>query len=186
MDTPFRTLPLVLVGLGLTFTVMAGLAIREPEAGSVIGTEPPAATPATPAAAAVSSSSFVVFPADCNANPPMLFGGKMLAEMDRIAGITTRRFLYDSPTGARDAVTIAINSVRFYRPAKVKDLVVVSGSVAKIGDKSVTIAVKVEREALENGSVVREPLAEGEFVFVSVTTDGEKTKPIPHGLAKTE
>lgn len=68
--------------------------------------------------------------------------------------------------------------------AQVKDLIVVMGNVAAIGAKSVTVAVRVERETMEKSGIVRELLAEGEFVFVSVTTDGEKTKPIPHGLCK--
>lgn len=153
------------------------------EAGSVIGTEPPAAPLARQG---VSSSAFVVFPADCNANPPMLFGGKLLAEMDRMAGIVTRRFLYDSPTGARDAVTVAINNVTFHRPAKVKDLVAVFGIVTKIGEKSITVNIRAEREILGGGCVVRELLAEGEFVFVSVTINPEtnKTTAVPHGLGK--
>lgn len=153
------------------------------EAGSVIGTEP---TEKLPGRNGISSSAFVVFPADCNANPPMLFGGKLLAEMDRMAGITTRRFLYNSPAGARDAVTVAINNVKFHRSSQVKDLIVVQGTVTKIGDTSITVNVRAEREMLEGGSMVRELLAEGEFVFVSVTIDPEtkQTKAIPHGLGK--
>ncbi len=167
------------------YAVKSYPAVKAAEAGSVIGTEPiPAKAKAPPAG--VSTSSFVVFPVDCNANPPMLFGGKILAEMDRIAGITTRRFLYESPTGAKDAVTIAINGIKFHRSAQVKDLVVVQGTVTKIGDKSVTVSVRVERESLEDKLIVRELLAEGEFVFVSVTIDPEtkQSKSIPHGLGK--
>lgn len=158
------------------------------EAGSVIGTEPPAkpaARPAVPATVAVSSSSFVVFAGDCNANPPMLFGGKLLAEMDRMAGITTRRFLYDSST-ARDAVTVAVNNVKFHRPAQVKDLLIVLGMVMATGEKSVTVGVRVERETMEGGGVIRELIAEGEFVYVAVTIDPEtkKSKAVPHGLSR--
>lgn len=151
------------------------------EAGSVIGTEPPAPKPALPEWSG-SVSCFVAFPGDCNANPPMVFGGKLLAEMDRIAGITTRRFLYNSPTGVRDAVTVAINGVKCHRSAQVKDLIVVMGHVAAVGAKSVTIAVRVERETMEKSGVIRELLAEGEFVFVAY--DREKGVAVPHGLSK--
>ena len=181
MKNPFRHAPF---GLCVAFGIWcAGLSSGHParEAGSVIGTEPPLAKRNING---VSTSEFVVFPSDCNANPPMLFGGKILAEMDRIAGITTRRALYESPTGARDAVTIAINSVKFHRSGKVKDLCRVTGTVTNVGEKSLTVAVRVERETMGRDGVEFELLAEGEFVFVSVTIDGEKRKPIPHGLAK--
>lgn len=122
------------------------------------------------------STNFVVFPADTNANFPMLFGGKTLAEMDRCAAITTRRFLYDSPNKTYDYVTVGINDIKFHKAAEVKDLVFVSGEVTKAGEKSITVQVKVEREILN----VRELLANGEFVFVSYDTTTRKA--IPHGI----
>lgn len=122
------------------------------------------------------STSFVVQPQDTNHNYPMLFGGKTLAEMDRCAGITTRRLLYNSPTGAKDAVTIAINYVKFIKRAEVKDLLFISGKVIKLGEKSITIKIKMERET-KNG---RELLSEAEYVFVAYNI--EEKKAIPHGL----
>ena len=123
-----------------------------------------------------SRSSFVVFPQDCNANPPMLFGGKVLAEMDRCAGVTVRRYLWASPFGAKDAVTVAIDKVQFHKAGKVKDLVTVSGKVVKAGNKSITVKVKVERESKDGWEL----LAEGEFTFVAYDLAEEKA--IPHGL----
>lgn len=120
------------------------------------------------------SSAFVVFPQDCNANPPMCFGGKLLAEMDRCAGITVRRFLYRSTV--RDAVTVAVDNVRFIKAAQVKDLLVVTGEVVKVGEKTITIAVKVEREGVE----ANELLVSGEFTFCSF--DLASKKAVPHGL----
>lgn len=122
------------------------------------------------------TTSFVVQPQDTNHNYPMLFGGKSLAEMDRCAGITTRRLLYHSPTGAKDAVTVAINSVKFYKAGEVKDLVFITGKVIKLGEKSVTIKMTVERETKEG----RTTLIEAEYVFVSY--DLEKKEAVPHGL----
>ena len=118
-------------------------------------------------------SAFVVYPADCN-HLGSLFGGKIMSEMDRVAGIATRRFLYASET--RDAVTIAINKVRFLKAGAVKDLVIVSGEVVAAGEKSITIAVKVERET-DRG---RELLADAEFVFVAF--DLREKKAAAHGL----
>jgi acyl-CoA hydrolase len=121
-----------------------------------------------------SSTAFVVFPQDCNANPPMAFGGKLLSEMDRCAGITTRRFLYSSTV--RDAVTVAINHVRFHKAAEIKDLVVVTGTVVGAGEKSITVRVTVERELAAG----RELLVEGEFIFCAY--DLAARRAAPHGL----
>jgi len=122
------------------------------------------------------STSFVVFPQDCNANPPMLFGGKIMAEMDRTAAITVRRFLYKSPLKVRDAVTVAVDKVAFLRSAKVKDLIVVHGEVVDTGAKSVTVAVTVSRDTAEG----RETLVTGSFVFAAF--DLEKGVAVPHGM----
>ena len=121
-------------------------------------------------------TSFVVFPADCNANFPMLFGGKVLAEMDRCAGVTTRRLLYAS--SVKDAVTVGIADMKFHRAGKVKDLLFVSSEVIKLGDKSITIRVQVHRE---DGKAARELLAEGIFTFVAYDTAAQKA--VSHGLS---
>jgi acyl-CoA hydrolase len=114
------------------------------------------------------TTSFVVFPADCNANSPMLFGGKMLAEMDRTAGIATRRLLYHSPL-AKDAVTVS-QKCDFKKAAAVKDLLFITATVTDLGEKSVKMMVTVDREII----------AEGQFVFVAFELETKKA--IPHGL----
>jgi acyl-CoA hydrolase len=140
--------------------------------------------PGTPARSAFSHSvqtkhttSFVVFPADTNANPPMAFGGKLMAEMDRCAGITVRRFLYSS-TVVHDAVTVAVKDLQFHKGAAVKDLLFVSGEVVEAGGKSVTVTVIVERETAD---LKREKLLSGTFVFCAF--DLEAKKAVAHGVA---
>ena len=118
---------------------------------------------------------FVVFPADTNHNGT-LFGGKVLSEMDRMAGITTRLFLDQPASKARDAVTVGVSKVRFLKPGHVKDLVVVSGLVTGAGEKSVTVSVKVERVTAGG----RELLADAEFTFVAY--DFKEKKSVAHGL----
>ena len=113
-------------------------------------------------------TSFVAFPQDCNANPPMVFGGKLLSEMDRCAGITARRFLYNS--NVRDAVTVAVNNVVFHKAAEVKDLLIVTGTVIKVGDKSITIKVTVEKETKDT----KELVVSGEFVYVAFDLTSKK------------
>ena len=147
---------------------------------SFLGQNLPGVTQDTKAVNIEHTTSFVVQPQDTNHNYPMLFGGKVLAEMDRCAGITTRRFLYHSPTGAKDAVTIAINSVKFLKGGEVKDLLFVSGKVIKVGEKSITVKVTVERETKKG----KELLTEGEYVFVAY--DLGLRKAVVHGLKLTE
>jgi acyl-CoA hydrolase len=105
----------------------------------------------------------------------MLFGGKVLAEMDRCAGITTRRFLYSSPTGAKDAVTKSM-AVTFQKSAQVKDLVFITGKVTKVGETSITLHMVAERETATG----RETLVEGDFVFVAY--DLVQKTSVPHGI----
>lgn len=118
-------------------------------------------------------TSFVVFPADANAMGT-LFGGKLLAEMDRAAAVTVRRLLYASP--ATDAVTAAVEGVRFHRGGAVKDLVFVRGEVVGLGGRSVRVRVVAERETRAG----RELLADGVFVFAAY--DLAARKAVPHGL----
>ena len=131
------------------------------------------------------TTSFVVFPADTNANPPMAFGGSLLAHMDRCAAITTRRFLYDSTVGAKDYVTVGLDKGIFHKGAKVKDLIYVTGTVIKAKSKIVVVKVIVEKEISKD---VRELLLEAEFTFCSVeiTKDdqgNDKVKAIEHKLS---
>ena len=118
-------------------------------------------------------NAFVVVAADCNQHGT-LFGGKTLAEMDRAAGIATRRFLAKSEA-TKDAVTVAINGFRFSEPAKVKDLVTVHARVSAAGKKSITVQVRACKE-LPYPLIV----AEGEFVFVAY--DFKDQKAVEHGL----
>lgn len=126
----------------------------------------------------VFSSAFVVFPQDCNANPPMVFGGKLLSEMDRCAGVAARRLLYASPTGAKDAVTVGINNVVFHKSAEIKDLVFVTGTIVRTGGKSITIKVIAEKETSEK----RELLLSADFTFCAFDLNAKKA--IEHGISK--
>jgi acyl-CoA hydrolase len=120
------------------------------------------------------TTAFVVFPADCNALGT-LFGGKILGEMDRTAAITVRRFLYASGV-TQDAVTLSIENVTFKKPGKVKDLVFITGKVTKVGKKTITVSVTVEKEV---SSSLREELTSSIFVFCAVDKD---KKSIEHGV----
>ncbi len=110
----------------------------------------------------------VVTPAELNQHGTA-FGGFLLSEMDRASGIAVRRILND-----RDAVTIAVNDVRFVAAARQKDLLVTTAYVSETGTKSLTVTVATRRG--------NETIATGKFVFVSVK-DGVS---IEHGLPKVK
>ena len=134
----------------------------------------------------VFETGFVVFPADCNANPPMLFGGKLLAEMDRAAGIAVRRCLYASPT-ARDAVTVGIADFSFKASAEVKDLVYIRASIVALGKKTLSVRIVAEKEirpVRQGEAPGRVVLAEGLFTFAAY--DREKRTAVEHGLKLEE
>lgn len=125
------------------------------------------------------TTSYVVFPEDCNANPPAAFGGKLFSSMDRCAGITVRRFLYNSPNdkAKSNAVTLCVNNLTYHAGAQVKDLLFVTGTVTKVGTATVTMQVIIEKETSDNK---REKLVSGEFVFCTI--DPETKRSTPHGL----
>lgn len=152
----------------------------------------------------IHETSFAVFPQDCNYHPPMIFGGKMLAEMDRCAATTVRRFLYDSPKGAKHALTVAVNNLTFHKGAEVGDLIFIKGTIIKVGTKSLVVKVVAEREKLiqtarnkivnspssclgfggysiQYESIVsKEKMAEGEFTFCAY--DMEYKISMEHGM----
>ena len=119
-------------------------------------------------------TSFTVFPDHTNYNePPSIFGGKMLAEMDNCAAMTARRALYDS--GCTDAITVGVDNVAFHRPAYIGEIVHLHGRVIELGKKSIRVIVECTRED-KKGS--RLTMAKGLFTFCA-RKDGV---PSEHGL----
>lgn len=114
--------------------------------------------------------SFLVFPEDMNYTGS-LFGGKVLAEMDRTALKSARRLLYG--TECTGAVTASLNTVNFKRPAFLGDIIELHASICKLGRTSIEIYVHVSKE---NHLGEIETICDGTFVFVSLK-DG---KPYPH------
>lgn len=120
------------------------------------------------------STSFTVFPDHTNYNdPPSIFGGKMLAEMDNAAAMACRRALYS--TDCTDAITVAVNDVVFLRPAYIGEMVHLEATVIGVGDKSLTVRVICRRE--DKGGKI-EMMAQSMFVFCA----RKQGKPHPHGL----
>ena len=118
-------------------------------------------------------NAFVVTPGDLN-GLETCFGGKLMAEMDRTAGIATRRLLYDS--SYRRAVTVGVDNVKFVAPAKVDDLLIVTAEVKSVGTKSIMLHVTVKRETVST----LETICEGDYTFVC--WDIHSKEAVPHGI----
>lgn len=124
------------------------------------------------------SASFTVFPQDCNYNdPPSIFGGKMLAEMDNAAAMACRRALYN--TDCTDAITVAVESVKFTRPAYIGEIVRINANVIEVGEKSLKVNIICNREN-KKGEIDR--MATGVFVFCA----RKNGIPAQHGLRINE
>lgn len=118
-------------------------------------------------------SNFMVFPEHTNYMPPMIFGGKMLSEMDICAAVTVRRAMIG--TLCDSAVTVGVDKVKFFAGAIIGDLIYLRGTVVKTGIKSIQVFVECEREHKDGQ---REKIAEGYYTFVS----RQDSTPHPHGL----
>jgi acyl-CoA hydrolase len=122
------------------------------------------------------SKSFIVYPSNCNymefEGKPMIHGGDMLLQMDRVAAECVRRFLYNSP--CNNARTVGVNNVSFVRGAKLGDLIVLTAHIISVGIKQVKVLVS----AFVEDSTGRYTMSVGEFSFCSFLDD----KPHPHGI----
>lgn len=121
----------------------------------------------------VSVSSFLVFPEDMN-YAGTLFGGKILAEMDRAAVKSARRVLYG--TGCDGAVTASFDKVDFKKPAHLGDIIELTATVIRLGRTSIQIHVVVSKED-HNGNI--EVICDASIVFVAL----KGGKPHPHFCA---
>ncbi len=142
------------------------------------------------------TTSLRVFPQHCNHHNGMIFGGEMLAQMDLAAAAAVARFLYDSPKGVSEALTVGVDKVTFHKGAKVGDLIIFTATITEVGQKRITINVLAEKETANwqenfdkeknewtrksSWHVKREPMASGLFHFCAY--DMGKGKGTEHGM----
>lgn len=121
-------------------------------------------------------TNFIVMPKDCNwmDEGKLIFGGKMLKEMDLVAAGLIRKVLRNSDCDS--AVTFAINDVVFTNGAKSGDLVLLKANIWNTGKKSIDIKIEgwIDRD---EGMI---PKCQGVFTWLS-RKDGVFT---PHKLPK--
>lgn len=127
----------------------------------------------------VAHHSFTVMPKDCNFNRDennqtgILFGGKLMYEIDYAGAKIARRATYGVDCDM--VVTASIDKIDFKLPATVGDLVTMTAKIKALGRSSIQIRVSITRESLK-GDV--EQISAANMTFVTV----KGRKSVPHGL----
>lgn len=125
--------------------------------------------------------SFTVMPKDCNFNKnhengknDILFGGKLMYEIDYAGAKIARRATYDVDCDM--IVTASTDKINFEHPAFLGDLINITATIKAFGKSSIQIRVKVNREGL-NGEC--QSICSANMSFVCIK-DG---KPVNHNLS---
>lgn len=111
----------------------------------------------------------IVFPGDTN-HHGTLFGGVALAHMDKVA------FLAASRHGRASFVTASSQKIDFAQPARIGDIVEVTGRVIRVGTSSLDVEVELVAEAPVSGE--RRLCTRGRFTLVAVKGEGVRL-PLP-------
>ena len=110
----------------------------------------------------------LAMPADTNPNGD-IFGGWLLGQMDIAGGIFSKQYAQGK------TVTVALDSMSFYRPVFVGDVICCYCKMHKLGKTSIT--VKVEAWVVREYSSDRIKVTEGMFTYVAIDRD-RRPRPI--------
>ena len=105
-----------------------------------------------------------------------LFGGKLLAWIDEVAGATARRHC------GRNATTVAIDNLYFKSGAYLNDIIVLIGKVTHVGRTSMEVRVDTY---IEDADGTRHPINRAYFVMVAMGDNGKPT-PVPGLILENE
>lgn len=106
-----------------------------------------------------------------------LFGGELLARMDRACGIAASRH------AAGVVVTASVNHVAFGKAVPVGSIVTIEAKVSRAFTSSMEVFADVWMECKDTGE--KEKINEGIFTFVAVDDNGNPVK-IPPIIPETE
>ena len=111
-------------------------------------------------------------PSDTNANGD-IFGGWIMSQMDIAGGMMAIE------VGGGRVVTIGVDAMKFIKPVKVGDVVCCYGTVARIGNTSVTIRLEVwVKPGFREMAIAKEAaqfkVTEASFTYVAVDYEGRK------------
>lgn len=118
----------------------------------------------------------LVFPNDTNPRGTM-FGGKVMAIMDKIAAIAAGRF------SGKSVVTASTEAIVFKKPIRLGDRLQTIGQVVWVGKTSMVVKVDVYAETPGTGEIRHCTTAH--FNFVALDEQGNPT-PIPPLIVETE
>jgi len=107
-----------------------------------------------------------VFPQDTNPQGN-LFGGQLVAWMDKAAGVAAMRH------ARRAVVTAQIDRIEFKVPVHVGNLVTLDARVVRVGRTSMNVEVIVTREGIYGTE--NQLTTVGHFTMVAVDADGRPT-----------
>lgn len=106
-----------------------------------------------------------------------LFGGKLMAWIDEVAGVTARRHCEEQVT------TACIDNLQFKEPAFLGDMVVIIGRMTYIGRSSMEVRVDSYIEDIHG---IRRPINRAYVMMVAID-ENERPKAVEFGLElKTE
>lgn len=109
-------------------------------------------------------------PADTNPHGD-IFGGWIMSQMDIAGGIMAKE------VSESRVVTVAVDTMKFYKPVKVGDVVCCYGKIVKIGTTSITINLEIWVKPFV-GEVVEEEkiykVTQAAFTYVAVDDKGNK------------
>lgn len=120
--------------------------------------------------------SDLVLPGETNPLNNM-FGGELLARMDRAAGIAARRH------SRRICVTASVNHVAFNKPIPLGSVVTIEAKISRSFTSSMEIYLDVWIEDRESGSKTK--ANEAIYTFVAVDDMGNPV-PVPELIPETE
>lgn len=109
----------------------------------------------------------LVLPNDCN-QLGTLFGGRLMEWIDIVASITAMKH------AQRVCVTVSLDSLNFFLPIRLGEVVILKGSVNRVFRTSMEVGVKVQSENLKTGEVKHANSAYLTFVGID-----ESAKPVP-------
>ena len=114
----------------------------------------------------------IVFPHHCN-HLGTLFGGQALAWMDKAAFLVASRFARSTVVTARS------DRIDFREAVRLGEIVELAASVTGVGHSSMTVRVRMLREATPGAE--QKLATSGEFVMVAVDEAG-RTRPVARTL----
>lgn len=121
---------------------------------------------------------YKVFPNDLNAYDTM-FGGTILATIDRLASIVAERH------AGKVCVTASVDAVHFMAPARHGDTLVFSAAVNRAWHTSMEIGAKVIAEDCQSCDMGKRHIVSAYLTFVALDENNKPT-PIPGIIPETE